>query len=780
MSQPLHRAFAPRSGALVAALLAAAMGFVSVEAAYAQFPSIPGLGSISNVQNLKDLVKNKKTPPAAAKVPVAPKKGIAIPNVGGGRPGMPTRVPNIGNAAPKGMPQIGRPGINALPKGMPNVGGLPKGAPNVGGLPKGGPAIGGLPKGLGPNAVNPQVGGLGKGLPQGPGGVKGLPQGAGLPQGPSGMKGLNPNATKNFPGANNPLAKSANVNPATGFGKGGPGNFGKNMPGNFGKGGPGNFAPGNLGKGGPGNFGKGNFAGPRTFSRTQFASRTPGGMFGGAGTRGFTMRSPSMRFVNGLTPQLRQVQRFTLRSEIFALRARMPRIALPGERDFTGVPPVQERRYVNAEMVCQFGPDMSPQAIEAVARRHGLAIMWMEPSALTGGTLVQFSISGGRSARDVVRAMEAERIVSQPNYIYEPAQETASASDADSSASEQLYVANKLRLNEVHKVATGKDVLIAVIDSRIDAAHPELSKNIAEHFDAVGKPEKPHTHGTGMAGAIISTDRLMGVAPGARALAIHAFATGSSQSPQATTQAIIKGLDWAVNKGARIINMSFAGPKDPMLALALKKASEKGAILIAAVGNAGPKSPPLYPAADPHVIGVTAIDENDKLYGGANVGAQVAVAAPGVDVMVPAPEGSYQLTTGTSVAAAHVSGVAALLLEKHPEADAQLILEVLTSSATRLGTNKRDDKLGWGLIDPLAALTELDARLADIKVAGTTPTRTPGAAKAPKAATAPSTSPTPARAATNAPPKAATSTQAPAAGATRPALPRPGVYAPKQ
>jgi hypothetical protein len=764
MSQPLHRAFAPRSGAAVAALLAAAISFVAIEAAHAQFPSIPGLGSISNVQNLKDLVKNKKTPPAATKVPVAPKKGIAIPNAGGGRPGMPSRVPNIGNAAPRGMPQIGRPGINALPKGTPNVGGLPTSAPNVSGLPKGVPNIANIPRGPG-GIRNPQVGGLPKG---GFGPNTANPQttglGRGLPPGPSGMKGLTPNATKSFPGANNPLAKAANVNPTAGFGKAGPGNFGKNMPGNF-------------GRGGPGNFGKGS---PRTFSRTQFASRTPGGMLGGPGTRGFTMRSPGMRFVNGLTPQLRQVQRFTLRNEIFALRARMPRIALPGERDFTGVPPVQERRYVNTEMVCQFGPDMSPQAIEAVARRHGLAIMWMEPSALTGGTLVQFSISGGRSARDVVRAMEAERIVSQPNYIYEPAQEAASATDADSSASDQLYVANKLRLNEVHKVATGKDVLIAVIDSRIDAAHPELAKNIAEHFDAVGKPEKPHTHGTGMAGAIVSADRLIGVAPGARTLAIHAFATGSTQSPQATTQAIIKGLDWAVSKGARVINMSFAGPKDPMLALALKKAAQKGAILIAAVGNAGPKSPPLYPAADPHVIGVTAIDENDKLYGGANVGAQVAVAAPGVDVMVPAPEGSYQLTTGTSVAAAHVSGVAALLLEKHPEADAQLILEVLTSSATRLGTNKRDDKLGWGLIDPLAALTELDARLADIRVAGTTPTRTPGAAKAPKAATAPSTSPTPARAATNAPPKAATNTQAPAAGATRPALPRPGLYAPKQ
>jgi hypothetical protein len=145
-----------------------------------------------------------------------------------------------------------------------------------------------------------------------------------------------------------------------------------------------------------------------------------------------------------------------------------------------------------------------------------------------------------------------------------------------------------------------------------------------------------------MAGAIVSQSRLMGIAPGARALAIHAFSTGTQQSPQATTQSIVAGLEWALNKGARIINMSFAGPYDPILALAIKKASARGAILIAAVGNAGPKSPPLYPGADPHVIGVTATDENDKLYKGSNVGAQVAVAAPGVDVMVPAPAGAAQ------------------------------------------------------------------------------------------------------------------------------------------
>src|SRR5262249_30998669 len=158
----------------------------------------------------------------------------------------------------------------------------------------------------------------------------------------------------------------------------------------------------------------------------------------------------------------------------------------------------------------------------------------------------------------------------------------------------------------------------------------------------------------------------------------------------ATTQAIIAGLEYAIEKKVQIINMSFAGPADPLLALALKKASEQGIVLVAAVGNAGPKSPPLYPGADKHVIGVTATDQDDAPYGGANRGAYVAVAAPGVNIIAAAPEQAYQLTTGTSVAAAHVSGVVALLLERHPDAKPELILEVLTASATKLTKAKEE------------------------------------------------------------------------------------------
>ena len=234
-----------------------------------------------------------------------------------------------------------------------------------------------------------------------------------------------------------------------------------------------------------------------------------------------------------------------------------------------------------------------------------------------------------------------------------------------------------------------------------------------------------------MTGAIVSHRKLLGIAPKARILAVHAFSTTTRQTPEATTRQIIAGIEWAISKGARIINMSFAGPYDPMIQLAMRNAAAKGVILIAASGNMGAKSPPLYPAADPHVIAVTATDESDTLFVQAVRGPHLAVAAPGVDVMVPAPDDTYQLTTGTSVAAAHVSGVAALLVERHPSIDARTVLEVLTSTARNLNAKGRDDQYGWGLIDPAAALQELDSRIADGKLIATAkPQRPKPAAKA--------------------------------------------------
>jgi subtilisin family serine protease len=202
---------------------------------------------------------------------------------------------------------------------------------------------------------------------------------------------------------------------------------------------------------------------------------------------------------------------------------------------------------------------------------------------------------------------------------------------------------------------------------------------------------------------------MLGVAPQSSLLTVRAFGTRAN-TVEGTTFNILKGLDWAADKGARVVNMSFAGPSDPRLREALGKAYKKGMVLIAASGNAGPTSPPLFPAADPNVIAVTATDANDALFTGANRGPYIAVAAPGVDVLVPAPDGTYQFTTGTSVAAAEVSGVAALLLARDPALTPAAIRKILMDTAKHLGPSGRNREFGAGLVDALRAVSAVRQR----------------------------------------------------------------------
>ena len=184
-------------------------------------------------------------------------------------------------------------------------------------------------------------------------------------------------------------------------------------------------------------------------------------------------------------------------------------------------------------------------------------------------------------------------------------------------------------------MATGKTVLVAVIDSEIDAKHPDLDGTIVKSFDALGGGENPHLHGTSIAGAIASHGKLLGIAPGAQIIGGACVRRYCPARRKGTSFAIYKGLQWAADNSARVVNMSFAGPADPTLQRMLAAAYDKGMVLIAAAGNAGPKSEPLYPAADPNVIAVTATDSDDQLFKMANRGRYIAVAAPGVDILAP-------------------------------------------------------------------------------------------------------------------------------------------------
>jgi subtilisin family serine protease len=333
-------------------------------------------------------------------------------------------------------------------------------------------------------------------------------------------------------------------------------------------------------------------------------------------------------------------------------------------------------------------------------------------SFTTGGvTMFRWKIPDRRSVPAVIRQLQAERIVlaAQPNYLYQmrgqPAADRPQTSDTEGDPGQ--YALAKLRLPQAHTLAKGEKVLIAVIDSGIDARHPELAGMIAESFDAIGVGEKAHTHGTAVAGAIVAHARLMGAAPQARILAVQAFGP-NDRTAEATTYSISKGIDWAMSRGARIINMSFTGPRDPSIEQRMAQARQQGLVLIAAAGNAGPKSAPLYPAAYPNVIAVTATDADDKLFADANQGRYIAVAAPGVDILLPAPEAGYQVTSGTSFAAAEVSGIVALMLERKPDLGHDGVRKVLTTTARDLGPKGIDPQFGAGLVDAYAAVRCLE------------------------------------------------------------------------
>jgi subtilisin family serine protease len=388
----------------------------------------------------------------------------------------------------------------------------------------------------------------------------------------------------------------------------------------------------------------------------------------------------------------------------------------------------------------------------------GLSIQGSQNMGLLGVTSYKVHIDNGTSIASVIQALAGSQIVAgaQANYTYGLVQELAQDPDlaglTQGEGDAAQYAIGKLGLIDVHRRLKGSNISVAVIDSQIDVKHPDLDGVIAEQFDAVGgEADKPHSHGTGMAGAIGSHSRLMGIAPSARLYAIHAFSSGAA-SAESTTFNILKGLEWASSKGVRVINMSFAGPRDPSMERALKSAHDKGIVLIAAAGNAGPKSPPLYPGADPNVIAVTATDVNDKLFAGANRGRYIAVAAPGVDILVPAPDNTYQMTTGTSVASAEVSGLAALLLERNPDLGPEDVRRILTSSARRLTSKDRDDDFGSGLIDPSKAI-QTAGDFKSVEVTASAP---------PRPATAPVLRPPPA-------------TQPPALSSNRPSVtaPRP-------
>jgi subtilisin family serine protease len=367
----------------------------------------------------------------------------------------------------------------------------------------------------------------------------------------------------------------------------------------------------------------------------------------------------------------------------------------------TSQAPAQAPFDIPGEILVRTRADTPQQALEPVIQAADLTILESARIALLDSNLYRLRASSVQSVPTTLDALRANIAVldAQPNQRYRAERNARQSTQQakPSRASSEQYVFDKFHLSEIHHQVTGAGVRVAVIDSSVDVRHPELAAAIER--SGPDATEQPHTHGTGMAGAIAAQGRLVGVAPGARLLVYTAF---SANSTGPSTFAIVKGVDWAVEQRAQVINMSFAGPRSRVVEIALKSAYDNQIVLVAAAGNAGPNSPPLYPGADPNVIAVSATDDGDEIYGGATRGLHIAVSAPGVNILAPAPGASYQLTTGTSVAAAHVTGVVALLLQSNPALKPGDIRRILTITAKKLVA--RPEEVGAGLVDPAEAL----------------------------------------------------------------------------
>ncbi|WP_319533543.1 S8 family serine peptidase [uncultured Cohaesibacter sp.] len=371
----------------------------------------------------------------------------------------------------------------------------------------------------------------------------------------------------------------------------------------------------------------------------------------------------------------------------------------------------------DTEFLITLNPGMQPSDIADFLEEFDLAVVTQVRVGLLDQVMLKVTYPKVMSPRLALQMASDDRVFrAQPNYYYYP---TANgAAQSVSLYAELQYAFDKMRLSQLNGDESGRGVKLAVIDSGISTSHPALADAVTANFTAFpdADPESLNfDHGTAVASIIAARAGMRGVAQNVSLMSAQVFRFGETGNMVADSYDIVRGIDWAVSNGAKILNLSFAGSRDKVLGAALDRASEQGVILVAAAGNEGADAPAAYPAAYDNVIAVTATDEDDGLYVFANRGEHVELAAPGVDVLVAAGEDGYGLQTGTSMATAYISGSVALMLEREPGLNVQQIKDRLAKSALDLGTAGRDPEFGFGRLDAYKAITN------ESDVAGQTP-----------------------------------------------------------
>jgi subtilisin family serine protease len=278
----------------------------------------------------------------------------------------------------------------------------------------------------------------------------------------------------------------------------------------------------------------------------------------------------------------------------------------------------------------------------------------------------------GAQPMHVYRAQASAQI---PVRTAAPAGRGADPFGAEVTHNDPLYLAqpaaHEWRLAELHTVATGRGVRVAVIDSMVDASQPDLAGQIQTRQNFVlDHPSGAEQHGTGVAGIIAAVADnhigIAGVAPRARLLALRACWQQGASGAVCDTLSLAKALYFAIGHNAQVINLSLSGPTDPLLGRLIDMALARGAVVVGAVDpNAADGG---FPASHTGVVAVS--DDPATTFRG-------ALVAPGREAPTTEPGGRFAFVNGSSYAAAHVSGLFALMRERNGKATTKVSLVTL-------------------------------------------------------------------------------------------------------
>lgn len=262
---------------------------------------------------------------------------------------------------------------------------------------------------------------------------------------------------------------------------------------------------------------------------------------------------------------------------------------------------------------------------------------------------------------------------------------------------------SRIGADKIWDTATGVGVTVAVIDTGIEMTHPDLQGKVTKGYDFVNdkdSPEDDNGHGTHVSGIVIAARNnigTVGVSHGTSVMPVKVLNSAGS----GYISDVAKGIYWATDNGAQVINLSLGAPVDTdILRKAVNYATSKGVLMVAAAGN-DYGAPCQYPAAYSNVICVVATDSSNRLASFSNVGGELA--APGVSNYSTFLEGSYRYLSGTSMAAPHVAGSLAILRGICTDCKSSELITTLRETAIDLGAEGTDIIFGYGLVDLRAA-----------------------------------------------------------------------------